>query len=103
MPQYIGSTTPLTGSASYTSHWTNTDVAPRLTGSVFADQSGTIYIEQSGDGITADVSASYTVTASTGEGFAENIVLPYARIRYVNGSSAQGTFRLISKWIVKGN
>lgn len=65
-----------------------------VAGSVFADQEGTIYIEQSADGVNWDISTSYSVTASDGKGFNESLLLPYWRIRYVNGSEDQENFRL---------
>jgi hypothetical protein len=102
MPQYIGSTANLASTATYTSRWILTDNAPSLGGSVFADQAGTIYIEQSGDGVYADISASYIVTASAGSGFIEDILLPYARLRFTNtAGSDQTVFRLITKWTRK--
>jgi hypothetical protein len=76
----------------------------QIVGTVFADQAGTLFIEQTNDKRAADpltassavwdVQATYTVTASDGKGFLEDIVAPFWRIRYVNGSTNQGAFRL---------
>lgn len=99
MPQYIGSSALLGAGATYTSRWALNDWFAYVSGSVFSDQPGTIYIEQSGDQINADISANYAVTASTGKGFVEQILLPYVRLRFTNtGGSAQTVFRLFSHY-----
>jgi hypothetical protein len=67
----------------------------RIVGSVFADQAGTLYVEQSGDGVDwRDVVDSFSVVANQGIGFSVEKVVPYARVRYVNGATAQTEFRL---------
>lgn len=100
MPQYIGSSTVLAGGATYTSKWINTDISGWITGSAFADQAGTLFIEQSGDASHADISASYTTVASTGSGYIEQLLLPYVRLRFTNTSgSTQTAFRLFSRYI----
>lgn len=93
--QYIGTTTPLLAGATYTSGWALSNTADVVTGSVFADQVGTIFIEQSSDGTNADVSTSYTTTASDGSGISEAILCPYVRVRFTNtAGSNQTVFRL---------
>lgn len=78
-------------------------LADRITGSVFADQAGTIYIEQSGDGGTNwDVSTSYALSAGASSGFSEEILLPYVRVRYVNGATNQGAFRIFARMSAAG-
>lgn len=72
----------------------NPGLGDYIVGSVISDQAGTIYIEQSADGTNWDISTSYDVGADDGKGFKEDALLPYARIRYVNGGTDQGTFRL---------
>jgi hypothetical protein len=69
--------------------------ATQIAGTVFADQAGTIFIEQSGDGVHFDISASYAIAASTGEGFVEDVLAQYWRIRFTNTSgTGQTVFRL---------
>lgn len=80
-----------------------TDRADNISGMVFADQAGTVYIEQSADGVNWDISTSYPVTANNGKGFNEPLYGPYVRIRYVNGATAQGTFRLYSRFTSAGD
>lgn len=101
MAQYIGSTTPLNAGQTYTSGWLNTDYYGSISGAVFSDQAGTVYIEQSGDQVNADISASYTTTANEGQGFVEQLLLPYVRLRFTNTSASnQTTFRLFNRFIL---
>lgn len=105
MAQFIGSTTPLaaTGAgATFTSRWVLADAMyVNVTGSAFADQAGTIVVQQSGDGINADVSNSTPVVASTGVSFNVPIVLPYIRLQMVNTSGvAQTALRVFSRMVL---
>jgi hypothetical protein len=91
----LGSTTtPLAANASWTSPVDSSDITGRIVGSVFANQPGTLHIEQSPDNVNWDVVDSFPVTASQGFGFSVEKVLPYARVRYVNGTVNQTVFRL---------
>jgi hypothetical protein len=89
-------TTPLTGSSTFTGSQFSTNGFGRITGTVFADQSGTVDVDQSSDGANYDYTSSFSVSASTGLAFSVEVIAPNARIRYVNGGSNQGTFRLYS-------
>lgn len=100
---YLGSNTVLTSGQTYTSSVFNTDRADSISGSVFADQAGTIFIEQSGDKVNWDISTSYAVTASDGKGFSENLLMPFVRVRYVNGGTNQGAFRLFARFTSAGD
>jgi hypothetical protein len=62
--------------------------------SVFADQAGTLYIEQSPDNTNWDISESISVSANAGQAISREIVARYVRVRYVNGATAQTVFRL---------
>src|SRR5690349_2828147 len=97
MAGFFASSAALTSGSTYTSPTFNTDRYSEIDGAVFADQTGTLFIEQSGDGTNWDVSTSYSITASDGKGFSEQIVLPFFRVRYVNGGTNQGTFRIKGK------
>jgi hypothetical protein len=94
MANFQGSTTALAKEATWTSQTRLRERHDTLAGSVFANKAGKLYIEQSPDGTNWDVSTSYAIAASDGKGFTELLVLPYWRIRYVNGTEAQGTFRI---------
>lgn len=66
----------------------------RIVGSVYSDQAGTLYIEQSPDGVNWDVVVSINYAAGTTPGFSVEVLAPEARLRYVNGATAQTVFRL---------
>jgi hypothetical protein len=68
-----------------------------IVGMVFADQVGTLHIEQSMNGTNWDIDTTYAVTASDGKGFSEAIYAPFVRVRYVNGATPQGAFRLSAR------
>jgi len=85
---------PLAGSAVYTSSVQFVQRATQITGTVFADEAGTISIQQGGDGLNWDSKTNYSVSASTGLGFEVDVLSQYWRIVYTNGSSAQTILRL---------
>lgn len=87
-------TTPLGANEAWTSAVDSDARTGRIVGSVFADQPGTLYVEQSPDGANWDVVESFPVSANAGLGFSVEKVVPYARVRYVNGATAQSVFRL---------
>jgi hypothetical protein len=61
----------------------------------YSDQSGTIYVDYSSDGTYWDSSESISYTGGTTPAIAPIVVKSrYARIRYVNGATAQSVFRL---------
>lgn len=93
------STTPLAGNATFTG--TAEDVSKFGCIQVYlaADQSGTLNIDYSSDGTNFDQTESYTFTvvtpgSVTGTSFQFMTEGRYYRLRYVNGASAQLTFRL---------
>lgn len=61
---------------------------------VFADQPGTLYIEQSRDNTTWRVIKQVSVSANTVVTDETPIYLRYVRVRYVNGATAQTAFEL---------
>lgn len=103
MPRTASTTTTLGANGTWDSGPLQPGLADTITGSVYSDQTGTIYIEQSGDGTNWDVSTSYSVTAGDGKGFAEDVLLPNVRVRYVNGGTAQGVFRLYARMTSAGS
>jgi len=86
--------TPLAANDSVDSGAISTQGYGKIVGTVYADVDGTLYVEQGNNGSNWDVVDSFTLTAGEGFGFSVEIVAPYVRIRYVNGASAQTTFRL---------
>ena len=78
--------------------WTSTEdpslETGRICGLAYSDKAGTLYIEQSGDGLSWDVSDQVEVAANTGVKFSVEKVAQHARVRYENGLDAQTIFRL---------
>lgn len=97
MPRYGSSTSPLVAGASWDTGPLEAGLADRITGSVFSDQVGTIYIEQTPDGVNWDISTNYAVAVNSGIGFSQEILLPKVRVRFVNGATNQGVFRLYAR------
>lgn len=91
---YQTSSTNLTGAATFTGAWLHSGQYDYITGTAFADQAGTLFIEQSNDAVSTDYISSITVLASTGKNFKEDVIAPYFRARYLNGATPQGSFRL---------
>ena len=87
---------PLAGGATYTSAAMVGDGYRRITGSVTANVAGTLYVEQSPNGVNWDVSDSIPVAAGASKGFCVEVCCPSLRIRYVNGVNPQAVFRLHS-------
>jgi len=87
-------TTPLAANGTWVSTTDSSVYTRFICGSVYADQPGTLYVEQSPDGTNWDLVDSYSVSAGTGLKFSVEKVLPYARVRFVNGATAQAVFRL---------
>lgn len=92
----IENSTPLGVSATFTSPSFGTDESSVVSGTVFADQTGTAYVDQSWDNVNFDVSDSIAVTANTGAKINVNVAAPYARVRYVNSTTAQTVFRIFA-------
>lgn len=101
MARFNGTTTPLAGGAT-TTLTMNASREDWVVGMVFADQTGTIFIEQSMDGTNWDLSTNYTIAANDGKGFKEDVFAPYVRIRYVNDATPQGAFRLTARFSSAG-
>lgn len=100
---FLSSSTLLNANDTVTLGPTLSDRADRIVGSAFSDQAGTLYIEQSFDGTNWDISTSITITASDGKGFSEELVAPNIRLRYTNGGTNQGEFRLFARFSSAGS
>lgn len=93
----ISTTTPLEIGDTYVSATVSIPRAISITGSVFADQDGTLFVEQSGDGTDFDVSSTFEIAANEGSGFDIPLLSPFFRIRFANTSgSAQTEFRIFA-------
>lgn len=76
--------------------------ADTIVGSVVSDQGGTLLIEQSWDNVNFDISKSITVVANTAQALNEVIYLPFVRLKYTNGGTNQGVFRLYLRSVSAG-
>ena len=76
----------------------HTPWARYLTGLAYADQAGTLYVDQSNDGSTTHFTESFAVTAGSGgsAAFLRRVYAPFIRVRYTNGGTVQGSFSLFS-------
>ena|ERR1035437_3674744 len=96
-PPLISTIVPLAGNATFTSTTQYMQRATAYVGTVYADQDGTVYIDQSNDDVNYDFPTSYAVVADTGFGFNVEAIAPYFRVRFTNGSSStQTVFRLFA-------
>lgn len=101
-PVAFATTTPLGGSATYSPNsglGVDAGRYRRVTGKVFADVAGTLHVETADDnggvaGTWDPVVTPVTVGALTVVTFDHTIPAQWVRLRYVNGASAQATFRL---------
>lgn len=85
----------LANNATYTSDGHAVGGFSFVTGICNSDQSGTLSIDQSGDGVNWDYTTSQAVTGGTVVGFSYEIIGGWVRIRFQNtGGSTQTTFRL---------
>ncbi len=87
-------TSPLAANASWTSAVDDSPYTRFVCGYAYSDQAGTLYVEQSPDGVNWDLADSYSVSGGAAVRFSVEKLLPYARVRYVNGAAAQTVFRL---------
>lgn len=94
----VASTTAILGAdASYVGSAFALEDSARIIGSCFANQAGTLYVEQRNDGTNWDVQSEFTYAASERLGFSVEIVGNEARIRFTNGGVAQTIFRLYAR------
>ena len=93
------STTTLGASGTYTtSNAFGLSGYKSMVGSAYSDQSGTLLVEQSQDGMNWDVRSTITVTGgSPSAGFDVDVVGTYGRLNYTNGATAQTAFRLYAR------
>ena len=89
------STTNLSAGATFTGSADDVANMATIIVSLFANQTCTLIVDQSSNGINWDISDTYALAASSGESFSIAAVASYARIRVTNTSgSATTAFRL---------
>lgn len=103
MARFATTSAPLAANGTWDTGWLVSDVFDTVTGSIFSDQACTVFVEQSADQVNADVSTSYAIAAADGKGIDEKLLLPYYRVRVLNGPTLQGTFRVWVRAASAGN
>lgn len=100
---FLGTTVPLGAGAdwesdtdSYPGYPIQTNYQKLLQGTVFSDQSGSLAVQQSGDGTNWDFVDTIAVTGGTGSKISVQIVAPWLRLVYTNGGTLQTAFRLFA-------
>jgi hypothetical protein len=102
---FIGASPSSTfASGVFTSDFLRSETHDFITGSIISNEAGSLYIEQSPDGTNWDIknytastnsNAAIAITANTAKAFAEQIVLPFWRVRFATTSTnAPTTLRL---------
>lgn len=95
-PKVVETTTNLGASATYNSAAIDGANARRIQGFAYADQAGTLNLQDSRDGVTWRTTATHSVAAGTVVSFDEPIYAQYKRVQYVNGAAAQEAFELVA-------
>ena len=107
----LETTTPLSASATFTGATrdaygvgTQGAVSPWafFVASIYADQSGTAYIDLSSDGTTWVIAAVLAVSPSTPATISAPVMAQFCRVRVVNGSTTQTTFAVRSGFAATG-
>lgn len=87
-------TTALAANGTYTGTWRSVNGYTSAVVALLTDVSGTLYIEQSPDGVNTDSSLSFVISASVNEVHRITITRAFFRIRIVNDSSPQTFMRV---------
>lgn len=94
MASLVSTTTPLAANGTFESGSINLSRATRITGSVYADQPGTLLVEQGGDGTAWDIQDTIDIPAGIGIPIDIPVLSQFFQVTYTNGATAQTTFRL---------
>ncbi len=89
--------TPLLATISYTGDAFSVEEYGRIIGSCFADQDGTLYIDQRNDGTNWDYREEIAYTANELIGFSIEVMANEARLVFTNGAVNQTAFRLFAR------
>ncbi len=96
---YLGTSVSPLGDDDYESGIGMSSTFDTLKGAVFSDTPGTLFIEQGfrddEGNMWWDLSKEVTITASTGQGFGEELLLPFWRIRF-EGTGTNEAFRIFA-------
>lgn len=93
-------TATLTANSIFTGAWTDVSEYSNLSIMIFVDQisaTNGLNFEYSSDATNVDDGDAYTIPASNGQQISVPLTTRYYRIRYVNGTTNQGAFRMQAK------
>ncbi|HID56453.1 TPA: hypothetical protein EYP37_07975 [Candidatus Poribacteria bacterium] len=93
---FTDSTTSLAAGASFTGSTRDAQYYTQFRAKAYADQAGTLYIQQSRDGSTWRTTHSIAVGAGETQQIVADLVDRYCRVHYVNGATDQAAFELTS-------
>jgi hypothetical protein len=94
MPSLVTSTATLAAAGTFSSGPLQIQRAISITGTVFSDQDGTLYIDQGGDGVNWDYTLSFALEGDTGVDVDTPLLSQWFQVRYTNGAVTQNVFRL---------
>jgi hypothetical protein len=97
-PSFVHSQTALGASATFTGVTLNTGSQNSYLNhkaTVYADQAGTLQLQQSVNGSTWRTTKSVAVSAGSVVTLVDDLVYQYCRVVYVNGATAQASFELV--------
>lgn len=96
MSRFVGTHTPPTTAAPYNSGGAVTQFSDRITGIVFSDTAGNLFVDQSTDGANWDYTDTLAIAAGVGKAFSYEVYGPYYRVRYVPTANPT-VFRLAAR------
>ena len=96
MVELAKTTAPLAANGEYDSGWKNCEGWSVITGVIFSDTDGVLYVEQSGDGTESDYTEVVSIAANKRIGIKFELLAKYVRVRFVNSDTAQNKFRLFT-------
>lgn len=94
MPNVVSFTGPLPAAGTDSSGPLQVSRALNITGTVYSDVAGTVFVDQGGDGINWDLTTSISVPAATGTAVNVTLIDQFYQVRYTNGGTPQTVFRL---------
>ena len=91
-------TANLADGATYTGAAFSVEEYGYIVGSVYSDRNGTLYVEQTEDGVNYDIQETLAYVAGALQGWYTPVLAPNARVRFTNAAgAATTTFRLVAR------
>lgn len=86
------------GSGTFTSDTIPVNPFSKVVGTCLFNENGTLYIDQSPDGTNFDYTTTFATTGATTTAFAVEIVAPFIRVRWANGTANDTTTHRLYVW-----